>query len=647
MTIREYLCREAQRITQGALSEFTDADAWRRLIPDKRRQFMEMMGLHELPPAAEREPVPVTTVDVLQRDGYRVEKLYYESLPRLYVAANLYIPDGLDSPAPAVLYVCGHSETQKVQYQAHPRKFAQLGFVSLIVETIDLGEVRGDHHGTYRRGWFHWYSRGYTPAGVELLNAIRALDLLQARPEVDGGRLGVTGISGGGACTWWTAAADERIQAAAPVCGTGTLASHIIDRTIDGHCDCMWWTNTYLWDLADVGALIAPRPLLIASADQDAIFSIDSVRTVHRQLSGLYQMLGAADNCVLVQTPGPHSYYPTSRTAIFSWFLKHLQHTEVPPEQVGDIDESDQAQESEETLRVFVNGPLPDDRSLTIQDELVSLAPPPQVADPDELQRVREQVVAELRAKTFRAFPDNPPALDTQITILLGSPGARGYRFAFTSEDGWRLMGKLTVSTGIPWPAPALVALRSHGEERYGAEGLASRVRGQWARIVVEPRGTGETAWGDALSWHIRRAAAWTGRTVASMQVWDVLRALEAVRSLEEVDPERVALAARGEMAAVALYAALLDGRISTLIVDSPPETQNAPSSPDGTGPAIEMLNCLRITDLAQVAGLLWPAQIVIAGECPDSFRWAQNLYKRLGTPDKFSVVGDLGSWQP
>ncbi|MFQ6134001.1 MAG: alpha/beta hydrolase family protein, partial [Armatimonadota bacterium] len=324
MDMRSYLCREARRISDEALSDFTDAAAWRRLLPEKRRQYAEMMCLHELPPQAERPPLNPKVTGVLDRDKYTVEKLYYESLPQLYVASNLYVPKGLDGPAPGVLYVCGHSSTQKVHYQAHPRRFAELGFVALVVETVQLGEVRGYHHGCYREGWWHWYSRGYTSAGMELLNGIRGLDLLQERPEVDGDRLGVTGISGGGAMSWWLAAGDERIKCAAPVCGTATLASHIIDRTIDGHCDCMWWINNYLWDLTDVGALIAPRPLMIASANRDGIFTIASIREVYERLRELYDMLGVPQNLSLVETPGPHSYHELSRTAIFSWFLHHL-----------------------------------------------------------------------------------------------------------------------------------------------------------------------------------------------------------------------------------------------------------------------------------------------------------------------------------
>ncbi len=647
MTMREYLSREAQRITDRSLAQFTDAAAWRRLIPEKRRQFAEMMGLTDLPPQDERPPLNPVITGVLERPGYRIEKLYFESLPQLYVTANLYVPEPLTAPAPGVLYVCGHAQHQKVHYQAHPRRFAQLGFACLVVETVQLGEVEGVHHGCYNRGWFDWYSRGYTSAGIELLNGIRGLDLLQERSDVDGARLGVTGISGGGATSWWVAAGDERIKVSAPVCGTATLASHITDRTIDGHCDCMWWINTYLWDLMDVGALIAPRPLMIASADRDGIFTIESIRACHDRLAGLYAKLGVPENLTLIETPGPHSYHERSRTAIFSWFLKHLQGKDVPPAEVGDIDDRPEAQETVDALRVYGAGSPEGNRTLTIHDELIPVATPPAITGAASLKRERRAFVRNLRAHTFRAFPARPPALDAQVTQRLEDNGWQGLRFAFTSEKGYRLRGKLTMAQDLPLPAPAVAVIRGRNAGEHTAEGLAGRLPAAWAKIILDPRGTGDTAWDEALSWHVRRAAAWTGRTLASMQVWDVLRGLEAVRALSEVQPDQVALAARADMCAVALYAALLDGRVSALILDSPPATQNVPSQPDGKGPAIEMLNCLRYTDLAQVAGLLWPTELVIAGECPETYEWAREVYRRLGEPGKLGVVADLGEWRP
>ncbi len=652
ISIRDYLSREARRITDRALSDYKDAATWKRLIPERRRQYMEMMGLENLPPRSQRPPLNVKVTGVLERPGYRIEKLYYESLPKLYVTANLYVPARLTSRVPGVLYVCGHAVQQKVAYQAHPRRLAELGMVSLLVETVQRGEARGFHHGPYYEGWFQWYSRGYSPAAVELLNGIRGLDLLAERPEVDSERLGVTGISGGGSVSWWVAAGDERVKVAAPVCGTSTLHSYIADLTVDGNCDCIWWNDTYLWDLADVGALIAPRPLLIACADHDEVFALYSAREVHAQLERLYKMLGSESNLRLVVASGGHGYYPLSRTEVFSWLVKHLQGKNVPPEQVGDLDESPQKQETEDTLRVYVNGLPEGNRTPTIQDEFITLASPPEIADAATLEKTRRTVITSLREKTFRAFPPSPPPLDTQVEFEYRFDNRNlGVRFAFTSEEGWRLRGLLSLALSVPAPAPAVVALRLPGERRpdgvVGAsEEFLGRIRAPWAQVVVEPRGTGETSWGAEMQWHLRRAAAWTGRTLASMWVYDALRALEAVRSLPQVQGRPVALAGRGPMAAVALYAALLDGKISTVFLESPSASQNLPGPRDGSGPAVEMLNCLRITDLAQVAGLLFPTELVFIGDCPSTYDWAEALYRRLGRPKKFKRVGDLTTWQ-
>ena len=100
-----------------------------------------------------------------------------------------------------------------------------------------------------------WNSRGYTPAGVEAWNCMRALDYLETRPEVDKTRFGVTGRSGGGAYSWWITALDDRIKVAVPVAGITDLQNHVVDGAVEGHCDCMFIVNTYRWDYPQVAAL--------------------------------------------------------------------------------------------------------------------------------------------------------------------------------------------------------------------------------------------------------------------------------------------------------------------------------------------------------------------------------------------------------
>ena len=642
--MREYLVRVAGEISRRSCADLPpSARDWRRRRPARVVDFLDMMGLSDLPPRAQRAPVPVTVTGKLERDQYTIEKLHYQARPGFYLTANLYVPHGLAGPAPGVLYVCGHSRTPKVHYQFHPRRFAQLGFVCLIVDTIQFGELPGHHHGLYHEGWFHWYSRGYHSGGAELLAAIRGLDLLQERPEVDGRHLGVTGISGGGSTSFWLGAADERVGACAPVCGGGTVESHIRQRTIDGHCDCMHPVTALGWDMADVGALIAPRPLLICQADHDGIYSIESVRELYAKVKRVYDLLGASEGVKLIETPGPHSYHETSRTGIFSWFLKHLAGKNVPPGKVGDIEPDESRKEPFEVLRVLTGGPPSDARSAGIQDHLVKLAQPPTIRTVPALKAHRKRVLEYLRSKTFGQLPQEPCGLDVRERLKIGYDVRN---LEFTSEEGWRLPLRLQVNPEAGGKAPCLLHVVGRGEIHFWGTDLMGSLSRSWAKVTLEPRGVGETAWGEELSLHLRRAAAWTGRTIASMQVYDLLRGLELVRSMPGVDPSRVGVAARGAMCAVALYAALLDGKVDSVVLCDPPATQDSGSNRDGTGPAIEMLQCLRVTDLPQVAGLLWPTELVFVHDRPDSYGWAEELYDRLGTPGKVVYLASLGEWQ-
>lgn len=638
--IRAYLSTVATEITDNALSEITSSKDLEKQRGQRYLEFIEMMSLQDMPLESKRPDLNIRITGTIQQEGYRIEKLYYESLPGLYVPANLYIPDNIKEPRPAILYVCGHSPTQKVRYQPYPKKFAELGFVCLIIETIQFGEVRGHHHGCYFQGWFNWYSRGYNPGGVEVWNAIRGLDLLADRPEVDSEKMGVTGISGGGSQSFYIAAADPRIKAAAPVCGASTFKAHMITRTVDGHCDCMVPINTYQTDFQDIGALIAPRPLLIGQADRDGLNTIESVRELHNDIKKMYDLHGVPENISLVESPGGHSYHRISRQAIHSFFLQHLMDTLVAPEETGDIDVTAENLLSEDELRVFTDGLPEDDRTTTIQDSFVKLHGDPDISSEQELVTYRDSVKQFLLTRTFGAFPEVKAPFDPKLEFRSLDGAKFGWNIhSFTSEEGWRLKVDLRWRNDPDEKKPLMIVLRNYDENRWDSESFASGIEEEWNIAYLEVRGVGENGWDPALQWHVRRASAWTGRTIASMQVYDLLRSIEFCRTLDGVDPGKIGIAARDEMTVVAMYAALLDGKCQSLTLENPPESQDAPSRPDGRGAAIEMLNCLRITDLYQLPALLIPARINFQGEVPEAYQWSEKVLQDLGKEDLITYI--------
>src|SRR5579872_4472742 len=294
--IEQYLQRLTGEQSAKVLDGARTRAEWKAKLPRLRQEYLDMLGLWPLP---EKTPLKATVTGTLEHAGAVIEKLHFQSKPGLYVTGNLYRPKEPKGKLPAILYVCGHSgrgrDGNKTAFQDHGLWFANNGYVCLVIDTLQLGEIAGKHHGTYNLGRWWWQARGYTPAGVECWNGIRALDYLVSRPDVDAERIGVTGISGGGASTYWVAAADERVKAAVPVSGMSDLQCYVSDKVINNHCDCMFLVNTYQWDWTTIAALVAPRPLLFANSDADTIFPMDGNRRVMAKLRQVYKMYDKAD----------------------------------------------------------------------------------------------------------------------------------------------------------------------------------------------------------------------------------------------------------------------------------------------------------------------------------------------------------------
>lgn len=335
--LEAYFVSETNKLTDASYEELSNTTDWDLYQNQNRWKLMHMLGLDVF--ALEREKTPLNPVITgeLEEEDFRVEKLHFQSLPGLYVTANLYLPKQVEEPLPAILYVCGHGKVKedgisygnKTHYQHHAAWFARNGYVCLIIDTNQLGEIEGVHHGTHHLNRWWWISRGYTPAGVEAWNGVRAVDYLISRSEVDANRIGMTGRSGGGAYTWWGAAIDQRIKVAVPVAGITDMRNHIIDQCVDGHCDCMFMVNTFRWDYPKLVPLVAPRPLLISNTDRDPIFPLDGVYRSHRQGRFAYSRMNASDRLALHITAGPHHDTQELRIHAFRWFNQHLKESDA------------------------------------------------------------------------------------------------------------------------------------------------------------------------------------------------------------------------------------------------------------------------------------------------------------------------------
>ncbi len=624
------LIEEARAVSAASLARPLSRARWEGTLGERRRQWRRMLGLEPLP---ERTPLEATVTGTLDRNGYVVEKIHFQSCTGAYVPGNLYRPKRIDGPLPAVLYLCGHTKGKvNPLYQANPRWFGEHGYVALVLDPIQLGEAQGFHAGTIFKAWFDWYSRGYTPAGVEVWNAMRALDYLEAREDVDGARMGVTGLSGGGAMSWFLAAADERVACAVPVCQTGSIEQHAADRTVDGHCDCAFWVNLYRWCTPDVGALIAPRPLLIASGTEDVIWRPFAFREVALRLERQYAELGVAESFGLVEDASPHGYTPKLRKAIFEWFEQHLKGSVEPVS-----DDVTEHVEPEDDLLVFAGNPPEHDRMKTVQNWFIPAATPDVPVNQCQARQWRDRAVAQLRETTFRhTVPSEAPRLCEVRSAGGNKAGQSGETWVFETPDSIDLRAHLLMDPTPAEDAALLVLPQSPTQERlcFPVPPVGPAVHA----LTVDVRGTGATSMGLGIHNTARRLYMNVGKTLPERQVHDLLAALRLV--LAHRPYARVAVCGSGPMAPHAVYAALLCPEVREVVLEAPPVTHQDPAT-------AEFLAVLQTGDLQHNTAALAPRALTFVGTMPEEWEFVTGVYDAFGAMRSVKMVPALGDWIP
>jgi cephalosporin-C deacetylase-like acetyl esterase len=581
-------------------------EQWERRKPETRAALTKMLW-HDLrwpdgPPAAE-------VTHRVERPDYVIENLVIETAPKLFLTANLYLPRAGRKPFPVVLYQCGHAN--KRYFTRHGAWFAAHGIAMLVMDNIEMGEVEFTHHGVYANAWFHWYSRGFSPLAVELWNARRAVDYLASRPDLDSQRIGATGRSGGGMTTFFLAAIDERIKASAPVSGTLSTAGWVKQRLSFAHCDCQYPVNSQGLLYSEVGALIAPRAQLLCNADADRGFPMDALTEMERKMREVYRLYGADTALRTAVAPGGHEDTEAIRLPVYSFFLKEFLGADAPVASEGPVDEP-----AVEDLVCHRRGLPLDERLTRIDEEMIPLSD-------GALRRTIPELTDVLRREVFRYFPEKPAPLNPEWGDAFTQQGRTARTVNFTSFDGLRVKGIYSLPAGLPSAArlPAVLLIdHRRGIPVWGNEQPLER--NQWgdrAVLIVETLDRGSRALernlrsfsdNDPLH-HMKRQAMVMGTTLESMQVYEVLRSLELLRSLPNVDSSRIMIAGQGEMGVNGMYAALLGGGAERVVLTSPPSSHRH-------GP--HYLGILRYTDIPYVAALLGD-RVRIAGEAPGAPR--------------------------
>jgi len=446
---------------------------------------------------------------------------------------------------------------------------------------------------------------------------------------VDPERIAVTGISGGGAATFWIAAADERAKVAVPVSGMADLMSYVPNRVINGHCDCMFLYNTFQWPWTYIAALVAPRPLLFVNSDQDSIFPMDANQRVINRLEQVYSLYGAGDFVDSVVSIGGHAYRQDIRQAVYRFINVHLKNdasvvSDSEVDLVTGPDNNARHPIEPERLRVFADdSDIPgDELNTTIDQRFVPIASV-EPAHRGEYEGWKASLLAELRRVAFRYFPERiPPAklleqVQPDDVRLESEPGIKvglQYATAFGStEDARRI----------------LIVVRNPDSAEHISDWI-HRVYEPGDRVYVcAPRGVGDTRWTHKNPPnYVERSHVLLGRTVDTGRVWDIIATARYLRGKYN---ESVPVYVLGEGAAgiLAAYAALWEPEIAGLILNKPPLSHMS-------GEAPQFLNVLRVCDIPDVLGMLAPCALTIYGNQSELPRKVAEIYAAAGASTKF-----------
>ncbi|MEK7404994.1 MAG: acetylxylan esterase, partial [Acidobacteriota bacterium] len=547
----------------------------------ERQAYIRQRVIEALGGFPERTPLNARITGTLERDGYRVEKLIYESLPRYYVTANVYVPDGGRPPYPAVLGTAGHSASGKAfpLYQRVWISLARRGILVLAYDPpsqgerseyfdVDLGRPRFGSTAEHTMAGIQCLLTGTNIARYELWDGMRGLDYLLTRKDVDPKRIGVAGNSGGGTQTAYLQVVEPRLAAAAPSC---YLTSWEKLWAGPGPQDAEQNFAGFLKDGLDFGDFLiafAPKPVRMMTAIRD-YFPIEGARATFAEARRVYEILGAGERIDLFEYDDPHGWSKPRREATYRWMERWLnQRIDEGAEPAFDTEPPANLNCTETgQLATSLKGETVQSLNRAVAERLHAGRAALKARD---ATRLRALVRASLGVEANR---ERKPAVFARGEI--GRDGYRIEKITLETEPGITVPALVFVPAAGARPLAAILYVNSAGKAADAAAGGDIEALALAGHIVVAPdlRGWGESgpargAGGYSGMWQLAMRAVLVGRTMLGIQTADLLGAFDYVATREDVDPLRIAVLGKGNGGVVALAAAALEPRIRKVAVE-------------------------------------------------------------------------------
>ncbi|WP_068130096.1 alpha/beta hydrolase family protein [Roseimaritima ulvae] len=573
------LTRQCLTAREAEIAELQTAQDWQQRQAKVRRRLDEILG-----PWPDRSPLNARVTGVIQKDGYRVEKIVFQSMPNFFVTGALFIPEGHSGRGPAILDVIGHSAQafRRDLYQNVILNLVHKGFVVFAIDPLGQGERLQYFDAESGKSTVGGSTREHSHAGIQCFlsgrsiaryftwDGIRAIDYLLSRPEVDPQRIGVTGLSGGGTQSSYIGAVDPRVAAVAPT-GFITSISRLLGSIGPQDAEQVFYRGPLLGiDHADLLEVRAPKPTLQVTTTRD-FFSIQGARETAAEVRQAFEVLGHPEHFDQVEDDYEHGFTKQNNEATYAFFQRFLQ---LP----GSAEETAYPFLTEAELTVTETGQvstaLNSETVFTInRRETQPLRKQLDEGRQDLAQHLPQAVAAAKRLSGFRT-PQS-----TAAPVFRGQYQRDGYRV-----EKWGLPGEgqTVIPTLVFVPdetaaqaieRPAIIYAHDQGKTADADVGGAIEQLVHSGYIVAAPDllGYGETRYrftrGHAPVQPFFNALM-SGRSVAGINAGDAVRVLKFLQDRDDVKPDQIGAVAVGDVGPALLHAAAFESSIQWLVLE-------------------------------------------------------------------------------
>jgi len=581
---------------------FTSPEQWQQRRALVRQTALRGLGLAPLP-----ERVPLDAQIVARKDygDYRLERLWFQTLPQVWASGWLYLPASASPMAqcPAILNPHGHwaEGARAPVVQARCIALAKMGYIALAVDSVHVT---------------HW-ATGVCSVGMMTWNNMRALDYLEARPDVDSARIGCTGESGGGQQTMYLMATDDRIQAAVPVVIVSYF-ERILFPTEQTHCHCNHVPALLRdTDAPEIVATFAPKPALYLSVTGD--WTARFPQEEYPPIRAIYEALGAPERVASVQFDCGHDYSRPMRELMYAWFDRWLKGRDDPEA----AREPELETETPEFLAAFDKPPASHqgDRGIFAYYLARTVAPEPQPRSRVEWEAFHREFRGQLRALLGEPVPSAFP----EQAETAASADWRGYPMepiVYASEGRFEIPALLLHPRAPASRTPAVIALAPGGKAALlenHADFVAGLLESGLRVFAPDVRFTGE--W--QINWDLN-TVLW-GRLEAGMAAYDVQRGVRYLSQRPEIDSQALSCVGLGASGVTALLCGALEEHLAAVAA-----TDLGTTYREGRERPI-LPHLLRYGDLPQIAALVAPRRLWLNNAVPpDAFLFSERAYHAL-----------------